>query len=184
MNTYRISVGIMCAILANTVAAFVLVRRHQMPWEFQSLVLVSSRQHNNDDAQEQPLPDYELPEEKAERLRRQAEDVRKEIENLESALDRRKPYDRFVVPSRKQRVEDDDVDEGLGPPTLRNKRVLIAGANGRLGSMMCRYILRSHPEVKEVVALVHYVGEASTRGYGRLSYEVVSGHNSSLTIDC
>jgi hypothetical protein len=38
--------------------------------------------------------------------------------------------------------------------------------------MVTRYLLRNHPEVKEVLAAVHYVGEASTRGYGRLSYEV------------
>ena len=38
--------------------------------------------------------------------------------------------------------------------------------------MVERHLLRSHPEVKEVVAAVHYVGQASTIGYGRLSYEV------------
>ena len=37
--------------------------------------------------------------------------------------------------------------------------------------MVERHLLRSHPEVKEVVAAVHYVGQASTIGYGRLSYE-------------
>jgi hypothetical protein len=50
--------------------------------------------------------------------------------------------------------------------------VLVVGANGRLGSMVTRYILRNHPEVKEVVAAVHYVGQATSRGWGRLSYEV------------
>ena len=38
--------------------------------------------------------------------------------------------------------------------------------------MITRHLLRSHPELKEVIAAVHYVGEATTRGYGRLSYEV------------
>jgi len=38
--------------------------------------------------------------------------------------------------------------------------------------MVTRYLLRNHPEVKEVLAAVHYVGEATSRGYGRLSYEV------------
>lgn len=57
--------------------------------------------------------------------------------------------------------------------SLKGKRVLVAGANGRLGSMVCRYLLRNYPGV-EVVAAVHYVGEDSptARGYGRLSYEV------------
>jgi len=60
--------------------------------------------------------------------------------------------------------------------SLKDKRILIIGANGRLGSMITRHILRTHgPEVKEIVAAVHYVppdGSSSTRGYGRLSYEV------------
>ena len=56
--------------------------------------------------------------------------------------------------------------------SLKNKKVLIVGANGRLGSMVTRHLLRNYPEVGEVVAAVHYVGEATTRGYGRLSYEV------------
>jgi len=57
--------------------------------------------------------------------------------------------------------------------SLRKKRVLVVGANGRLGSMVCRYLLRTHPQT-EVVACCHYIGEDSptSRGYGRLSYEV------------
>jgi len=60
--------------------------------------------------------------------------------------------------------------EGL---SLKGKTVLVAGANGRLGSMVCRYLLRNHPQTN-VVAAVHYIGENSptARGYGRLSYEV------------
>lgn len=116
---------------------------------------------NDDD----PLPDFELPEEKAEKLRQQAEEIRRQAKELENSI-QRKPRPTFVP-----KVATDD--DGTGPPTLRNKRVLVAGANGRLGSMVCRYILRHHPEVKEVVALVCTVGEASSRGYGRLSYEVV-----------
>ncbi|KAL3802556.1 hypothetical protein ACHAW5_010949 [Stephanodiscus triporus] len=38
--------------------------------------------------------------------------------------------------------------------------------------MIVRHLLRTHPEVREVVAAVHYVGASTTRGYGRLSYEV------------
>ncbi|KAI2509859.1 hypothetical protein MHU86_4570 [Fragilaria crotonensis] len=58
--------------------------------------------------------------------------------------------------------------------SLRKKRILVLGANGRVGSMVCRYLLRNHPEIEELVAAVHYVGENSptARGYGRLSYEV------------
>jgi hypothetical protein len=58
--------------------------------------------------------------------------------------------------------------------TLKGKRILVAGANGRLGSMVCRYLLRQNP-LTQVVAAVHYVsedGSPTSRGYGRLSYEV------------
>ena len=57
---------------------------------------------------------------------------------------------------------------------LDGKRILLVGANGRLGSMVCRKLLRTYPEIKELVAMVHVVGENSgtSRGYGRLSYEV------------
>jgi nucleoside-diphosphate-sugar epimerase len=64
-------------------------------------------------------------------------------------------------------------DDLGGALSLRNKRVLVAGANGRLGSMVCRHLLRNYPST-QVVAAVHVVGENSptARGYGRLSYEV------------
>jgi hypothetical protein len=57
---------------------------------------------------------------------------------------------------------------------LDGKRILLVGANGRLGSMVCRKLLRTYPEIKELVAMVQVVGENSgtSRGYGRLSYEV------------
>ncbi len=108
-------------------------------------------------------------EEEAERLRKEAEVIREQARQLEEALgDNRRS-------SSYQR--DDDIttavvekEEGEGC-SLKNKKVLVVGANGRLGSMVCRYLLRNNPET-EVVAAVHYVGEASTRGYGRLSYEV------------
>ena len=99
-------------------------------------------------------------------LKRKAQDLREQAAKLESLLG----------PSRKSRLppEPSNNQEDILPTgkTLRNKRVLITGANGRLGSMVTRHLLRSHPELKEVVAAVHYVGEATTRGYGRLSYEV------------
>jgi hypothetical protein len=179
-----------CGFLAhtNTVNALVVgpvvrVRRHDALKSTTTVTLKGSNDDgDNPSSASGPLPEYELPEEKAERLRRQAEEMRKQIERLEDSLQesrqRQPPRERFVPsPSssmRRNEPMDDDDDDGLGPPTLRNKRILVAGANGRLGSMICRYLLRNHPEIKEVVALVHYIGESSTRGYGRLSYEVVS----------
>jgi len=68
----------------------------------------------------------------------------------------------------------EEIDEEVSvSKSLANKRVLVLGANGRLGSMVTRHLLRTHgAELKEVVAAVHFVGQATTRGYGRLSYEV------------
>lgn len=105
-------------------------------------------------------------EEEAAKLRRKAEELRSQIRDMESKLGN----DRFVrrpLPSSQPPNTDND-----NKKSLKDKRILIVGANGRLGSMVTRHLLRSHPEVKEVVAAVHYVGQASTRGYGRLSYEV------------
>ena len=115
------------------------------------------------------LPDFELPEEEeAEKLQQQAEKLRKQIQNMEADIQSK----------RQQRMEEQKIqsvavqEDTSGPPTLKNKRILVAGANGRLGSMVCRYLLRNHPEIKECLAMVHTVGEQSSRGYGRLSYEV------------
>mmetsp|Transcript_22629 Transcript_22629/g.27746 ORF Transcript_22629/g.27746 Transcript_22629/m.27746 type:complete len:449 (-) Transcript_22629:3-1349(-) len=107
----------------------------------------------------------------AEKLKSKAEKLREEIRNMEeqlksSSLPRSNNNDEYIP---KPRENEDFIIEGK---SLKNKRVLVVGANGRLGSMVTRYLLRSHPEVKEVVAAVHYVGEATTRGWGRLSYEV------------
>lgn len=103
----------------------------------------------------------------ADRLKQQAEELREQIRRMEEKLgnERKRNYD----PPPAAAPEEATV---VGK-TLRKKRVLVAGANGRLGSMVCRYLLRNHPET-EVVACVHYVGEDSptARGYGRLSYEV------------
>ena len=106
-------------------------------------------------------------EDETQRYREQAEKLREQIRQMEQDLG----------PSRKRSYEQPPTLEELEPEdqemTLRGKRVLVAGANGRLGSMVCRYLLRNHPQT-EVVAAVHYVGENSptSRGYGRLSYEV------------
>jgi len=102
--------------------------------------------------------------EEAARLRAQAAKMRESIREMEKSIEGRRKEFTPSVPEEKEVVE-----EGL---SLKNKRILVCGANGRVGSMVCRYLLRNFPELKEVVAAVHYVGEASSRGYGRLSYEV------------
>ena len=48
--------------------------------------------------------------------------------------------------------------------------VAVAGANGRVGSAVCRTLLRDHPQVS-VRALVRSASDPY-KGYGRLSYEV------------
>ncbi|GAX22644.1 hypothetical protein FisN_17Lh137 [Fistulifera solaris] len=98
----------------------------------------------------------------AERMKQKAQELREQIRSMEEKLgtDRRRKHDSPQTETTKE-------------PTLRKKRVLVAGANGRLGSMVCRYLLRTHPDT-EVVAAVHVIGENSptARGYARLSYEV------------
>jgi hypothetical protein len=55
---------------------------------------------------------------------------------------------------------------------------LVVGANGRgLGSISWSVftppsVRTTHPEVREVLVAVHYVGMATARGYGRLSHGV------------
>mmetsp|Transcript_10238 Transcript_10238/g.22184 ORF Transcript_10238/g.22184 Transcript_10238/m.22184 type:complete len:411 (+) Transcript_10238:240-1472(+) len=108
-------------------------------------------------------------EEDAQRLQEQAQQLRESIRKMEDEIGQER-RSRFMSGDRNvDDGEDDIIPEGK---SLKNKRVLIVGANGRLGSMITRHLLRTHPEVKEVVAAVHYVGQATTRGWGRLSYEV------------
>jgi nucleoside-diphosphate-sugar epimerase len=116
-------------------------------------------------------------EEEAGRLRRKAEELRAEVRKLEMMMDDDRTRRGITKPIRNGDDDgnygsDDDDGDGTKGKSLKGMRVLVVGANGRLGSMVVRHLLRSHPEVKEVVAAVHYVGTASTRGYGRLSYEV------------
>lgn len=105
----------------------------------------------------------------ASRLRAKAEELRAEIRKLEESLGDGRP--RRNVPAGDESTTTVVTNDGM---SLRGKRILVVGANGRLGSMVCRYLLRNHPDIGEVVAAVHYVGEnsATARGYGRLSYEV------------
>jgi NAD(P)-dependent dehydrogenase (short-subunit alcohol dehydrogenase family) len=104
------------------------------------------------------------------RLLEKAKILREQISNMEQSLaGREKPMSN----DRNSEYMTTPLSESSRTcPPLKNKTVLVVGANGRLGSMVTRHLLRQHPEVKEVVAAVHYVGDATTRGYGRLSYEV------------
>lgn len=103
----------------------------------------------------------------AEKMKKKADELREQIRAMEEQMGpvRSNNNDLYIPKSD----EEDEVVEGR---SLKKKRILVVGANGRLGSMVTRYLLRSHPEVEEVLAAVHYVGEATSRGYGRLSYEV------------
>ena len=107
-------------------------------------------------------------EDEAARLRAKAEALREEVRKMEEELGPSRPRNYFPVEAAAILEE---IEEGM---SLRNKRILVVGANGRVGSMVCRYLLRNHPEIEELVAAVHNVGEDSptSRGYGRLSYEV------------
>ena len=113
-------------------------------------------------------------EEEAQRLQEQAQQLRESIRKMEDEIGQERRSRFMSGDGDNDRDGDGGKDEQLIPEgkTLKNKRVLIVGANGRLGSMITRHLLRTHPEVKEVVAAVHYVGRATSRGWGRLSYEV------------
>lgn len=112
----------------------------------------------------------------AERYRRKAEELREQIRKMEEALPAERRRTQPDVPSRGSGGGGTAAETEARPPPslLANRRVLVVGSNGRLGSMVCRHLLRRHPELKEVIACVHVVGENSdtARGYGRLSYEV------------
>eukprot|EP00544_Gedaniella_sp_CCMP2646_P012070 CAMPEP_0202492274 /NCGR_PEP_ID=MMETSP1361-20130828/9049_1 /ASSEMBLY_ACC=CAM_ASM_000849 /TAXON_ID=210615 /ORGANISM="Staurosira complex sp., Strain CCMP2646" /LENGTH=359 /DNA_ID=CAMNT_0049122459 /DNA_START=129 /DNA_END=1208 /DNA_ORIENTATION=+ len=107
-------------------------------------------------------------EDEAARLKQKAEELRQQIRNMEASLGNER-RNRQPAPTPTQSAVGVQADENV---SLQGKRVvLVVGANGRLGSMVCRHLLRNNPNT-EVVACVHVVGENSSRGYGRLSYEV------------
>jgi hypothetical protein len=108
--------------------------------------------------------------EEADRLKQRAQELREQIRQMEMQLSSRRQ--RSPKPERNPEGTNNDEQQD-GRLSLCNKRVLVAGANGRLGSMVCRHLLRNYPTT-QVVAAVHVVGENSptNRGYGRLSYEV------------
>ena len=106
--------------------------------------------------------------EESARLRARAEELRDQIRKMEGDLGDKRGRE-YIAPVPAPSTA---VAEPAGM-SLRNKRVLVVGANGRLGSMVVRHLLRNNPKT-EVVAAVHVVGENSptARGYGRLAYEI------------
>lgn len=140
--------------------------------------------NNNDD---NTLPEFDLPDEdsekkdkdilEAQRLQQQAQQLRQQIRQMEEQLSKSQRPSTRIQQQEQQPLSSSSsssTSTTSGGTILRDKRILVTGANGRLGSMVCRELLRKHPEIKEVVALVHVVGENSVtaRGYGRLAYEV------------
>ena len=122
---------------------------------FTSLSAISDDNNNNEDAQ---------------KLQEKAQKLREQIRQMESTIGDKRSNNNALYIKKKEPDNDQDDQDGN---SLKNKRVLVVGANGRLGSMVTRYLLRTYGnEIKEVVAACHYVGQATTRGYGRLSYEV------------
>lgn len=142
---------------AATTSGWMDVLRHRSIYETTTLLMAGQDDGGNDSSEAE-----------AERLKQKAEELRKQIRDMEETLGDSRPrnYD-TASPTATSAVIDEE------PMSLKKKRVLVVGANGRLGSMVCRRLLRNNPET-EVIACVHYVGEDSptSRGYGRLSYEV------------
>ena len=106
--------------------------------------------------------------EEAARLRARAEELRDQILKMEGDLGDKRGRE-YIAPVPAPSTA---LAEPAGM-SLRNKRVLVVGANGRLGSMVVRHLLRNNPTT-EIVAAVHVVGENSStaRGYSRLAYEI------------
>lgn len=126
-----------------------------------------SAESSSDDADNGNADTGNNDDDEAARLRARADELRDQIRKMEGELgDNRGREYSAPVPAPAAVAE----SEGM---SLRNKRVLVVGANGRLGSMVCRHLLRNNPRT-EVVAAVHVVGENSStsRGYGRLAYEI------------
>jgi len=135
-------------------------------------------------------------EDAAERWKIQAQELREQIKKMEDNLSEQRPNSDSIInnirssslkyketeleatlnelTSKNKKSKAQESSKDVEPPVsiLDQKRILVVGANGRLGSMVCRKLLRTYPEIKEVIAMVHIVGENSMRGYGRLSYEV------------
>ena len=142
--------------------------------------LFASSESDEDTADENDSTDDDSPkseqEEAADRWKQQAKELREQIQKMEADLP-----DKPIDPAREEALKvaqeaAQAAAASMNEPTslLDGKNILLVGANGRLGSMVCRRLLRAYPEIANVVAMVHVVGENSetSRGYGRLAYEV------------
>ena len=89
------------------------------------------------------------------RLRRQAQKLRDEIRAMEEKLAPQRAIRQASSGDPSKQLLEEGAE--VGEMSLKGKTVLVVGANGRLGSMVCRYLLRNNPLTK-VVAAVHYVG--------------------------
>merc|ERR1711865_1358717 len=152
----------------------------------------SNENEKKENRNQEEKGDEEEQQNAAERWKKQAQDLRDQVQQLEDTLpspeERRKQSEKnngisedvdtvleaqlqeFASRNQKKKKNND-----APVSALDGKRVLVVGSNGRLGSMVCRRLLRQYPELAEVIAMVHVVpGENSRtqRGYGRLSYEV------------
>lgn len=101
------------------------------------------------------------PDDESIRLKRQAEELRKQIRELEIQLGDRRVLDedgsqnsQWEV-SQTSGIKTEVKKSVVNKMSLRGKRVLVVGANGRVGSMVCRYLLRNFAQT-QVVAAVHY----------------------------
>jgi len=137
--------------------------------------------NNNNDNNEETKDDDQLDAAKSEqeaaadRWKQQAKELREQIEKMEAEMPE-KPVDPERAAALKAAQEAAAAAAAPKEPVslLDGKNILLVGSNGRLGSMVCRRLLREFPEIANVVAMVHVVGENSetSRGFGRLAYEV------------
>ena len=137
-----------------------------------------------DDTENEPKGEQEAA---AERWQQQARDLREQIQKMEAdmpekivdpervaALEAAQEAAAAAAASNKAGFASGRRNNNEPVSLLDGKNILVVGSNGRLGSMVCRRLLRQYPEIANVVAMVHVVGENSetSRGYGRLAYEV------------
>lgn len=171
--------ALICAWISKESDAFsattVFSTCHQLPHKQRTncgIPLFASDGDDNPNTTDDENDDDEQDNAEAEKWQERAKELREQIQKLEENLPERPISDEraAALDAAAKKAEAAKIPVSF----LDNKRVLLVGANGRLGSMVCRRLLREYPEIKEVVAMVHVVGENSetSRGYGRLAYEV------------
>ena len=144
----------------------------------------ASEEENDDKEDDTESEAKNEQEEAADRWKQQAKELREQIQKMEAEMPD-KPVDPERAAALKAAQEAaakaaasmaSSRRPAKGEPVslLDGKNILMVGSNGRLGSMVCRRLLRQYPEIANVVAMVHVVGENSetSRGFGRLAYEV------------